>query len=308
MGTLEVLNSLVMIFVMIIPGIILKKKHLIDEHQTKGLSAIIVNVTWPCLVINAMQIAYTKEIFDGCKYIFLLLIIIFFIIFVIAAVVVKIFKLQRAQAGILAFMLIFGNTGFIGMPVINALYGKEAVFYASMVEMANDILMFTIGIMLMQMSAGVKTKFEIKEFLSPGIFGVLFGFVLFITSITLPKFLGTSISIIGAATTPLSMFVIGSQLGDIRFKELAGDKNIYMASFVKLLIVPAAAMFVIRVLFGDFSLLATVVIMSFAMPAAACTVIFSQQYNGDVKFAAKGVLLSTLFCLITIPIFAIILR
>jgi malate permease and related proteins len=307
MGISQILNSLVMIFIMIIPGIILKKKNIINESQTKGISAVLVNVTWPCMVIDAMQIPYTVEIFNGSKYIFFLLVIIFLIIFIVAATVVKALKLKRAQAGILAFMLIFGNTGFIGLPVMNALYGKEAVFYASMVEMANDILMFTIGIMLIQISAGAKTKFNLKEFFSPGIFGVLIGFALFLSSITLPEFLGKSVSVIGAATTPLSMIVIGSQLGGIRFKELAGDINIYAASFVKLLVVPLIALAIVRFVFGDVSLLAKVVIMSFAMPAAACTVIFSQQYNSDADFAAKGVLVSTLFCLATIPVFAVLL-
>lgn len=308
MGTFEILKSLVMIFVMIIPGIILKKKKVIDENQTRGISAVLVNVTWPCMVIDAMQIPYSEEIFNGSKYIFLLLVIIFLVIFAVAAAAVKALKLRRDQAGILAFMLIFGNTGFIGLPVMNALYGKEAVFYASMVEMANDILMFTIGIMLIQISAGAKTKFSPREFLSPGIFGVLIGFALFLLGITLPEFLGKSVAAIGAATTPLSMIVIGSQLGGIKLRALAADISIYAASFIKLLAVPVIAFLIVRYAFGDVSLLAKVVIMSFAMPAAACTVIFSQQYNSDADFAAKGVLMSTLFCLATIPVFAILLR
>lgn len=308
MGTFEILKSLVMIFVMIIPGIILKKKNIIDENQTRGISAVLVNVTWPCMVIDAMQIPYSEEIFNGSKYIFLLLVIIFLIIFAVAAAAVKALKLKRDQAGILAFMLIFGNTGFIGLPVMNALYGKEAVFYASMVEMANDILMFTIGIMLIQISAGAKTRFSLMEFLSPGIFGVLIGFALFLLGITLPEFLGKSVAAIGAATTPLSMIVIGSQLGGIKLRALAADVSIYAASIIKLLAVPVIAFLIVRYAFGDVSLLAKVVIMSFAMPAAACTVIFSQQYNSDADFAAKGVLMSTLFCLATIPVFAILLR
>lgn len=71
-----------------------------------------------------MQIAYTKEIFEGCKHVFFFLFLVFIAIFIIAGMVVKIFKLERSKGGILAFMLIFGNTGFVGIPVINALYGK----------------------------------------------------------------------------------------------------------------------------------------------------------------------------------------
>lgn len=306
MATVQILNSLAMIFIMIIPGLILKKRHIIDEAQTKGMSALIVNVTWPCLVIDAMQVKYTPEIFDKCKYAFLILAVIFAVAFLISLSIVKIRKLERSKSGILAFMLIFGNTGFIGIPVINALYGKTAVFYASIVEMVNDVLMFTFGIMLIQYSAGAKTKMELREFLSPGIFGVLIGFILFVTDTQLPGFLGDTVRIIGSATTPLSMMVIGSQLGELKFKEIISI-DISIATIFKLLVIPMISILFIRVILGDNSLLATVIIMDFAMPVAACTAIFSQQYNGDVNFATKGILISTLFCLVTIPIFAIIL-
>jgi predicted permease len=204
-------------------------------------------------------------------------------------------------------MVIFGNTGFIGIPVINALYGKNAVFYASIVEMVNNIFLFTIGIILIQLSAGVKAKINLKGMLTPGMFGIIIGFALFLLNLELPGFIGDSISIIGAATTPLSMIVIGVQLGHISIKELLGDKNLYLLSFMKLLIIPAAVFLLLRFGLKDVSLLAKVIIIEFAMPVAACTTIFSQQYNGDVAFSTKGVMLTTIFSIITIPIFAVLL-
>jgi hypothetical protein len=193
------------------------------------------------------------------------------------------------------------------MPKYNALYGKNAVFYASIVEMVNNIFLFTIGIILIQLSAGVKAKINLKGMLTPGMFGIIIGFALFLLNLELPGFIGDSISIIGAATTPLSMIVIGVQLGHISIKELLGDKNLYLLSFMKLLIIPAAVFLLLRFGLKDVSLLAKVIIIEFAMPVAACTTIFSQQYNGDVAFSTKGVMLTTIFSIITIPIFAVLL-
>ena len=140
------------------------------------------SVTWPCLVIDAMQLKFSKEILNDCIYTFFILIIIFVLAFIFSILVVKLCKLEKSKSGILAFMFIFGNTGFIGLPVINALYGKTAAFYASIIEMVNDILIFTVGIMLIQYSAGTKTKMDLKGLLSPGIFGVVVGFTLFMTN------------------------------------------------------------------------------------------------------------------------------
>lgn len=288
MAIMEIINSLCMIFIMIIPGIIFRKKGLIDTNQSKGISTVVVNLTWPCLVIDAMQVKFSQEIFKRSQYIFVVVLLVFAIAFIVGFLLVKMLKIKREQGGIFTFMLVFANTGFMGIPVISALYGKEAVFYASIIEMVNDIMLFTVGIMLIQLSAGVKTKISFKEFLTPGMIGIIIGYVMFLCNFQLPGFLGHSVNIIGAATTPLTMFVIGVQVGELRFKELLGNGSIYVMSFVKLLIIPIIALLIMRFIFDDTSLLAKVLIISFAMPVAACTTIFSQQYNADVGLATKG--------------------
>ncbi|WP_027398175.1 AEC family transporter [Anaerovorax odorimutans] len=308
MGISEIINSLAMIFIMIIPGILLSKKDIINENQSKGISTIVVNITWPCLVISGMQIPFSKETLISCGYIFIIMIVAFALAFALSYVSVKLIKLKIEKAYLFTFMLVFANTGFIGIPVINAIYGKKAVFYASMVEMANDIFIFTIGIILIQLSAGEKAKINLKELISPGIFGIIIGFCLFLFNYKLPGFLGESVNMIGSATTPLTMLVIGLQLGQINIKELLGDLNLYLLSFLKLIIIPGVVFLLMRFALNDISLLAKVIIIEFAMPVATCTSIFSQQYNSDVPFATKGILLSTVFSIITIPIFAILLE
>lgn len=308
MATREIINSLCMIFIMILPGIIFKKKGLIDANQSKGISSVVVNLTWPCLVISAMQVEFTQQIFRSSLYIFVVVLLIFAVAFALGYLLVKALKIKRSQGSIFAFMLVFANTGFIGIPVINALYGKEAVFYASIIEMVNDIMLFTVGIMLIQFSVGAKAKINLKGLLTPGIIGVVLGYILFLCNFQLPGFLGKSVNIIGAATTPLTMFIIGVQIGGLKLKEILGDANIYIMSFMKLMIIPGIALLVMHFVFKDTSLLSKVLIMSFAMPVAACTTIFTEQYNGDVGFATKGVLLSTMLSIGTISIFAMLLK
>lgn len=113
---------------------------------------------------------------------------------------------------------------------------------------------------------------------------------------------------VGDATTPLTMFLIGYQLGGMKLKEILGDRNVYAVSFVKLIVVPVLALVALRLLTGEFSLMEKVLILSFAMPAASMSAIFSQQYRGEAAFATKTVLLSTLLSVITIPVFAIIME
>ena len=303
-----ILSSLIMIFILIVPGIFFKRKNILTEDQNGAINSIVVNLTWPCLVIDAMQIEFSVQILKDSAYILGVCLLVLAIIFVISIPFAKLIKLTKTKRYISIFMLLFGNTGFIGIPVIQALYGDEAIFYAAIVELINDVLIFTGGIMLIQMSAKANLKIEPKQFVSPGLIGVIIGLLLFLLNIQLPEVLGGSIEMIGNATTPLTMFCIGFQIGGLKFKEIAGDMQVYAICFVKLLIVPVITLLLVKIWAGDFSLLEKVLIIGFAMPVGAVASIFSQQYKGEAVFATKSVLLSTVFSLITIPIFAIIME
>ena len=304
----EILTSLVMIFLLIIPGIIFRKKDIISAAQSDGISSLAVNITWPCLVVDAMQMDFSAAVLKDSGYMMAAAMVVFAMTAVVTLVLSKLLRLDNSKRYITAFMLLFGNTGFIGIPVIRALYGAEAVFFAAILEMVNDVVIFTIGMMLIQMSAGAKLRFEPKLFLNPGLIGVIVGLLLFLLDIRLPEVIGGAVEMVGDATTPLTMFLIGYQLGGLKAKEILKDASIYVISFTKLLIVPVLALIVLGVAVGDFSLLEKVLIMSFAMPAGSVSVIFSQQYRGETAFATKTVLLSTLFSIVTIPVFAVMME
>ncbi|MEG2322948.1 MAG: AEC family transporter [Anaerovoracaceae bacterium] len=230
MGTTEILFALIKIFIMLIPGFILKKKNILTVQHSEGLSSIITYVTSPCMVITAMQMEYSAKILNDSKYMVLTFLGIFITALLVSRLVTKLVKLPKWQGSLLAFMLLFGNTGFIGLPVLNGLFGHKAVFYGALFDASCDVFMFTLGMALLRYAANDKAsqkssfKSTLKNILSPCVFGVILGLTLYCLNITLPEFLWESISAVGATTTPLAMFIIGIQLADIRFKALLSDK------------------------------------------------------------------------------------
>ena len=308
MVAISIINSLAMIFIMILPGYIFRKRSIISVNQIGAVNSIVVNLTWPCLVIDAMQIKFSADTLKDAGYIVIVCFIAFAVIAVLGIPIAKHLKLNKIKQYLVLFMFLQGNTGFIGIPVIKALYGTNALFYAAIVEFANDIFLFTIGVLLIQMSAGVSLKIRPLDLLSPGLVGVIIGIVLFIMDFKRPDVLGGSIEMIGNATTPLTMFSIGFQLGNIRLKEFFKEWQVYAVLFVKLMIVPAITVIILIILSEEIALLEKVIIILFAMPIASVASIFSQQYKGEVEFATKSVLLSTVMSLVTVPIFAILLE
>lgn len=303
----SIFQSLAMLFLLVLPGIFFRKKQWMTENQSQGVNSIIINLTWPCLVIDAMQMKYSVQIVKDSGYIFLVCMAVFVLLFAFSFPLAKGLKMTKQRQYLTTFMLLFGNTGFIGIPVMKALYGGEAVFYVAIVELINDILIFTVGILLIQMSVGADLHMQWRQLLSPGMIGVLLGLFFFLAKITLPPVIGDAVKIMGNATTPLTMFMIGFQLGGISWKDLWKDRHIYAVAVVKLLAVPAITILLLCLWTREFSLLEKVVVMSFAMPVGSVSAIFSKEYQSDETFVVKAVMLSTVLCFLTIPFFAFFL-
>lgn len=312
MATVDVILALAKVFIMILPGFILTKLDLLKKSHTEGISNIITNVTYPFLVISAMQMEFSWEILNNCKYVVLIFIGVVLIAMLISKVLTSIIKLPVSQSGIMAFMMVFGNTGFLGLPVLNGLFGQEAVFYGALADSSFDLLMFTIGVTLIRQSAAGENKLTtvetLKGLINPCFIGVLIGLTLYICRIDLPDIIGGPVETIGAVTSPLAMMVVGSHLARVGFKDMFLCKPAYLVCLLKLLVAPAIALIGVKLIIGSGTLFGTVIVMEAAMPCAMLSVILSERYKADVDFATKGVMLTTILCLITIPIVAITLQ
>lgn len=304
----SIIGSLTSIFLMLIPGVVFRKKNIITDNQSIAINSIIVNLMWPCLVIDAMQMDYNTQMMKDCIYMLLICFVVFIGIVLLSIPASKLMNLNQTRQYLMCFMLLFGNTGFIGIPVTKALYGENAIFYAAIIELINDVLIFTVGMFLIQKSAGAKLKVEWKELFSPGMIGVILGISFFVLEIRLPNTIETTIEMIGNATTPLTMFMIGFQIGGLKWKDIISDLQVYGVCIIKLILVPILVILFSRFMKNDFTLLEKTLILSFAMPVGSVSAIFSKQYQSDFEFATKSVLISTTLCLVTIPICAILLE
>lgn len=313
MATTDMIIALAKIFIIMMPGFLLKKMGILTKQHAEGMSSLITNVTFPCLIIVSMQMEFSMEILANCKNAIIIFAMVIGAAMLLAKIVSDKAKLPATQSGVFAFMLMFGNTGFIGLPVLSGLFGKEAVLYGALCDAVYNVFMFSIGITLMKPKSAGNSKIEVvkltlKESLNPCFFGLVIGLILFIFKINLPDIIGGPMEAIGNITSPLAMIVIGSHLAEMNMMELFKAKHAYVVCLLKLMITPLIALVLVKLIIGTGSLLASTIVIEAAMPVAMCSVIFSEQYKMDVDFAVKGVMLTTLMSIVTIPIFAILLQ
>lgn len=303
------INVLLVFILLLLPGFFSAKKKYITPHQVDGLSFMTVNFLWPALIIDVMsKVEFSQEMMEVLGYTAVLSFAYYFVIGTCAWFYWKIRKSEKHLQGILTFATTITNTGFIGIPLIGIALGEEALFLAAIAEVVNDLVVFTVGIMVMRTGQPGKKGMDMKAMLSPGFLSVIVGLLIFALQISLPDFISQTLEYMSNAVTPVVMFLLGAQIAEMNFKELLGNKKILEVIGLRLLVVPSIFTAVLLLFFPERTLANQVLIMMAAMPTASCLAIFSRTYNLDYKFATACTMSTTLGLLATLPVWLVVLN
>ena len=300
MDIMVVFQTMLKLFLLLILGFVLFKCHIFDEYTNKKISALIVNVASPMLIISSIA-----GVEGSNKSIVFLMIgagILMYIGFIILGKIInRIFPFPKKDWPVYECMVVFANTGFMGYPVLLDVFGQEAVFYASLIHMAFNFFVYTYAIMCLTKGDDSEFKLNFKQLLTPGIILIFVGIFIYLFDIQLPSVLMDTINSVGSLTAPLSMMMIGSSLAVYPIKDSFTDWRSYVFAFVRLLIIPFVTMLICRLIHID-PYYANITIITNAMPVGSMVLMLATQYNANVKIVTRNIVVSTLLSVITIPI------
>lgn len=288
--------GILLVYMMI--GYVACKKEYFDQEFGKKLSWLVVNVANPMLAISAV-VNNEEQITKKDFYVTVLLAICFYAFFLILAQILpRLIGVQKSDIGVYKMMTTFNNIGFMGFPVIAAAYGNGALIYAVPFSIMFNILCYTWGI---QTLCGGGEKGNWKRIINIGTISGIISIVLFFMQIPVPKMICSLSAGLSNLTGPLSMLVIGISIAAMELKDLFTDVKLLKFALIKLLAVPVAAMLLVCQVI-DNRLICEVFLVMMATPAASMCAMLSQQYGGDYELAAKGVALTTILSVVTMPI------
>lgn len=292
------LQQMGILFVYMMIGYVACKKEYFDQEFGKKLSWLVVNVANPMLAISAV-VNNEEQIAKKDFYVTVLLAICFYAFFLILAQILpRLIGVQKSDIGVYKMMTTFNNIGFMGFPVIAAAYGNGALIYAVPFSIMFNILCYTWGI---QTLCGGGEKGNWKRIINIGTISGIISIVLFFMQIPVPKMICSLSAGLSNLTGPLSMLVIGISIAAMELKDLFTDVKLLKFALIKLLAVPVAAMLLVCQVI-DNRLICEVFLVMMATPAASMCAMLSQQYGGDYELAAKGVALTTILFVVTMPI------
>lgn len=295
-----VINQMIQLFMIITLGYILNKIKIFDQTLNKKLTTLLLSVTTPAMILNSVLINENKASLNQVTTTFIVTILVFALLPIISFGLVKIMRIPKNQQGLYMFMTVFSNIGFMGFPVIQAIFGSEAIFYTAIFNMAFNLLIFSLGLVLMNYGSENKIELNLKKVITPGVIASIIALIIYFTKMSFPIVIVNTCSMIGGLTTPLAMLVIGSTLANMPVKEVFNDFRIYPYTIIKQILIPIIAFPILSYFIKDTYLLGITFII-LAMPVANSAVLFATEYHGDVKLAAKTVFLTTLTAVITIP-------
>ncbi len=212
---------------------------------------------------------------------------------------------DAAKRAALQFGTVYSNSGFIGIPLTQALLGSDGVFYAVTYVAAYTVYVWTHGIGLFG-HAHVRPSMKVRRvLLNPGIISILIALPLYILGVHIPSPISDVVGYLGAMNTPLSMIVVGVNLAAFSLTTIFNDKLVWLGVLARNILVPALFIVLLGLLPID-PVARMAILISVATPVGAMLVIFSVRHDQNTQFATKLLCLSTLLCLVTLPLALVI--
>ncbi len=304
---MEMASLQIQIFLLLVVGYVLAKKGYFDKETRKQVTNIILTVVLPCAIIKSFQLKLTRELLISTITVLLISMGI-----QIMCSFLNLFLWNRVEGNkkiCCKYGTMVPNGSYMGMPIVESVYGPMGLLYASVFLIPQRIVMWSAGISLFA-GKGEKNNIAKKVLTHPCIVSIYIGVVLMLlgsVGIVPPKPINKTIAAIGQCNTALSMFVIGGILSEVNVKEIF-NKTAIIFSAVRLIIIPMIIFVFVRFILPVEELPGNVCVVLTGMPAASATAMLAQKYDVDPGFASKIIFVSTVFSLITLPLITILLE
>ena len=287
----------------IVLGWVVSRLGLMSEGFERELSKLVLDVALPALVVSSVFGATKLPGAGELLQVFFGMMAFFVLAFIVACALCAVMRVPKTSLSSFRFIIMFGNCGFIGFPVITAILGKRALLYATIGLIPSNLFIFTLGIMMFRgMDGGWKAVcrglFDCLKM--PTLIASFIVIVCMATGFTNWGFVGDSIELVGQMTTPSALLLMGASIAHYQPLPMLTNWRAYVAAAGRLVLVPLAGMVMLRVL-GVAPGIVAVLVLESAMPVASNGTLYAIQYGADTKPMMQGTFISIVASILTIP-------
>ena len=286
------------LLIMIGAGYWMTKKNMMDEHTNSHMSSMISNVFNPLLVfssaVNSVGLVSLKTM--GIVGIVAVCMFLFFI--VIGMILSPFFDKDKEQRKMFQMMFVFSNLGFIGIPVVSSILGKEYIVYVTEFMLVYSFVFYTYGVTLLE---GKFSLSALKAMINPGTIFSVASLLVIIFNIQMPGFINTAVTYLGNVASPMALVAVGFSLAHTDLRKIFGELRLYVFSVIKLLVLPLIMLPALCFIMPDRELIPVCMVM-FGMPIGNMPLILGMEKGMDVTTCSAAIILTTILCVFTVPI------
>ncbi len=298
LGGLIVLKQMSVIAILVGIGIWLQKRDVLNDKSTPFLSRIVVDICNPALIVSSIvsgNISVTHE--DFLKGVWISAAVYFFFI-ILGYALPHIIGIPKDERKFYTLMSIYGNVGFLGIPVARAILPENCMLYVIICNVFYCLLFYTHGVVAL--SSG-KEKMNLKKVFSPGVLMSLFALVIFWFDLKLPDVVVNTIQYIGNPTVFLSMILLGAAVGRSRFFEAVRDLKLWIFILIRHVAVPVSVVILLGALHVQEEMIRTFCLMC-AVPVGNLPMIQAEKTGERTDVLSKGIIVTTVFSFISITV------
>lgn len=315
-----VLQQMVIIFILIGVGIVLFRRGMLTENGSKQLSGLIINVTNPALLICSALDDGPKASLRELGIALAAYAAVFAILIAVGFLLPCLLRVPKNLHYAYQMLTIFGNVGFIGIPLASAVLGSQSLIFVSIFNLLFNLLIYTLGISLLQRASGGRTQEDaaisadggpqkttpssasgrMQKLVNAGTISAALTVILYLGDFPVPVIISSALSYTGRATTLLSMLVLGVSMAQIAPKEIFSHPKLYLFTLIRQIFVPIGCVLLMRGFIDDKLILNTMLLMA-AVPAANMPLMLAKQLDMETDAISQGIILTTVLSLVTVP-------
>ena len=340
MSITVVLQQMVIIFILIGIGMILYRRKMISEEGSKQISGLIINVTNPALLICSALDDGPKASLQELGIALIAYAAVFAILIAVSFLIPRLLRIPKNLHYAYQMLTIFGNVGFIGIPLASAVLGSESLIYVSIFNLLFNLLIYTFGISLLQRAAagqmqeGAATPAgqaqdgasfsagqvqdgasasarhpgsnRLQKLVNAGTISAVVTIIFYLGDFRVPVIISSALSYTGRATTLLSMLVLGVSVAQMAPGEIFSHPKLYLFTLLRQILVPIGCILLMRSLIDNKLILNTMLLMA-AVPAANMPLMLAKQMDMETEAISQGIILTTVLSLVTVPMVCLFL-
>lgn len=300
------MEQIIQLFLMIFMGFLIVKAKLLNSEDSKILSIIVLYLIIPCVIINAFQVDYTPQTVKGLLIALVGSVMTQVILLIVVSILGRVFHLNEVEVA----SIYYSNSGNLIVPIVMFILGKEWVLYGCVFMSVQLVFIWTHCKKIISRESVYDWR---KIVLNINMISIAIGIVLFLSRIHLPEDINSTLSTVGGMIGPASMIVTGMLFAGMDFKQIFASKRVYFVTFLRLIVVPAIALVLIK-----FSYLASlssngpkimlIVFLAIITPSASTVTQMCQVYENDSQYASAINVVTTLLAIITMPLMVMLFQ